>query len=260
MAEEMTEVWRWNVDDVWQSYSSMFQEASLTHQSRNEIERYHHLSAALLFGGCAVESFLNAKMRAYCKGDGVDEDQVLKRLRYTALREKLKKWPSKFCGTAIPEVDINGIVDFLDLRNEVTHRKRKDHSLYKELDETNVHIFVQALQRAMVTVYSGLQESFPYWLLGWNYVGMNGDETHPCLLSNQQFKHSLTRFGFNVPAWEYHAANEWERAYMSNMEGFAVLQAQVYSRCPDIEPRSEQFPQIPRLCKRWWDRAVIQNA
>ena len=260
MAEEMAEVWRWNVDDVWQSYSSMFQEASLTHKSRNEIERYHHLSASLLFGGCAVESFLNAKMRAYCKGEGVDENQVLKRLRYTALREKLEKWPSEFCGTAIPEVDVNCIVDFLDLRNEVTHRKRKDHSLYKELDETNVHIFIQALQRAMVMVYSGFGESFPYWLLGWNYVGMNGDETHPCLLSNQQFKHSLNRFGFNVPAWEYHAANEWERAYMSNLEGFAVLHEQVYSRCPDIEPRSEQFPQIPRLCKRWWDRAVIQNA
>ncbi|MDR4474013.1 MAG: hypothetical protein MRJ92_15665 [Nitrospira sp.] len=165
MAEETTEVWRWNVDDVWQSYSSMFQEASLTHQSMNEIERYHHLSASLLFGGCAVEAFLNAKMRAYCKRECVAEDQVLKRLRYTALREKLEKWPSEFCGTAIPESDVNCIVDFLDLRNEVTHRKRKDHSLYKELDEANIHIFVQALQRAMVTVYAGVGNHSPigYW-------------------------------------------------------------------------------------------------
>lgn len=259
MAKEKTEVWRWNVDDVWQSYSSMFQEASLTHQSMNEIERYHHLSASLLFGGCAVEAFLNAKMRAYFKRECVAEDQVLKRLRYTALREKLEKWPSEFCGTAIPESDVNCIVDFLDLRNEVTHRKRKDHSLYKELDEANIHIFVQALQRAMVTVYARGGESFPYWLLGWNYVGMNGDETHPCLLNNQQFKHSLNHFGFTVPAWEHHAANEWERAHMTSLEGFVALQAQVYSRCPDIEPRSERFPQIPRLCKRWWDRKVTQN-
>ncbi|MFD0930862.1 hypothetical protein ACFQ1T_13820 [Methylophilus glucosoxydans] len=260
MVEEITDIWRWNVDDVWQSYSSMFQEASLTHTSCNEIERYHHLSASLLFGGCAIESFLNAKMRAHCKSKGVDEDQVLKRLRFTNLRDKLERWPSEFCETAITPADINCIADFLDLRNEVTHRKRKDHSLYKELDETNILIFVQALQRAIVTIYSGLGESFPYWLLGWNYVGMNGDETHPCLLSNQQFKHSLNRFGFKVPAWEYHAANEWERAYMSNSEGFTILKEQVYSHCPDIEPRSDRFPGIPRLCKRWWDRSYIKNA
>lgn len=254
-----TEVWRWNVDDVWQSYSSMFQEAFFTLQSRNEIERYHHLSASLLFGGSAVEAFLNAKMRAQCKRNGVEEGKVLKRLRYTVLREKLEKWPAELCGAKIPEPDANCIVDFLDLRNEVTHRKRKDHSLYKELDDANVFVFVEALQRAMVTVYSGLGESFPYWLLGWNYVGMNGDETHPCVLNNQQFKHSLNSFGFNIPAWEYDAANEWERVNMTTMEGFTILKTQVYSHCSDIEPRSERFPHRPRLCKRWWDRSIIQN-
>lgn len=155
MAEETTEVWRWNVDDVWQSYAAMFQEASQTHQSMNEIERYHHLSASLLFGGSAVEAFLNAKMRAYCKREGVAEDKVLKRLRYTALRAKLEKWPSEFCGTAIAKPDVKCILNFLDLRNEVTHRKRKDHSLYKELDEANIHIFVQSLQRAMVGYWDG---------------------------------------------------------------------------------------------------------
>lgn len=53
------EIWRWNVDDVWQSFSSMFQEMSFANNVTNDIARYHHLSARLLFGGCAIESFLN---------------------------------------------------------------------------------------------------------------------------------------------------------------------------------------------------------
>ena len=259
MTTDGSEIWRWNVDDVWQSYSSMYQETSITSQSLNDIERYHHLSASLLFGGCALEAFLNARMRSYCKHLAVDENTVVKRLRYTALREKLEKWPYEFCGVSIAETDVNRIGDFLDLRNEVTHRKRRDHSLYKELDEANILVFVDALQCAMVTVYSGLGESFPYWLIGWNYVGMNGDETHPCLLSNQQFKHSLNRFGLPVPAWDADAADAWERTNMTSLAGFMVLKEQVYSRCPDIEPRIEHFPQMPRLCKRWWDRNLITS-
>lgn len=257
---DVSEVWRWNVDDIWQSYSSMYQEASVTSQSLNDIERYHHLSTSLLFGGCTLEAFLNAKMRSHCKHMAVDENTLIKRLRYTVLREKLEKWPQEFCGVTIAEPDVNCIGDFLDLRNEVTHRKRRDHSLYKELDEANIFVFVNALQRAMVTVYSGLGQSFPYWLFGWNYVGMNGDETHPCLLSNQQFKHSLNRFGFRVPAWEADAADAWERANMASLAGFVTLKEQVYSRCSDIEPRVERFPQMPRLCKRWWDRNLILHS
>ena len=176
-------VWRWNVDDVWQSYSSMYQEMFLAGEAPNDITRYHHLTACLLFGGCAVESFLNANMRAFLTQKEEIEKKILNKLRYTPLRKKMEKWPSDICSVPIEAMDIEAISVFLDLRNEVTHRKRKDHSLYKELDEATPENFVEAVQGAFVAVYSGLDNSFPYWLLGWNFVGMSGDETHPCLIS-----------------------------------------------------------------------------
>jgi hypothetical protein len=37
-------IWRWNVDDVWQSFSSMYQEMSFADRATNDIARYHHLS------------------------------------------------------------------------------------------------------------------------------------------------------------------------------------------------------------------------
>jgi hypothetical protein len=250
-------VWRWNVDDVWQSYSSMYQEAALAGTATNDIARYHHLSASLLFGGCAIEAFLNAHMRAYCEGKGQGESETLKKLRYTPLREKLDGWP-QVLGDAEIEPDYkNTITTFLDLRNEVTHRRRRDHSLYVELDEARIIQFVTALQRTLVSVYVGMRKVFPYWIFGWNYVGFNGDESFPCLLNNQQFQWSLSRIGFDVPAGDYGRANEWEQRYMTSMEGFIAINEHIYNYSPDIEPRSPCFPKIPRLCKKWWDRGLI---
>jgi hypothetical protein len=250
-------VWRWNVDDVWQSFSSMYQEMSFANDATNDIARYHHMSACLLFGGCAIESFSNANMRMYLRKSKEPENKILQRLRYTALREKIESWPAEICGVTIEKRDIEVLFAFLDLRNEVTHRKRMDHSLYRELDEATPVNFVEAAQRAFVSFYEGQGSSFPYWLLGWNFVGMNGDHTHPCLINNQQFQHALNHMGFKVPAWEYYAALEWEEQNMKGIEAFLRLKQDYYAKAPGIEPKSERFPMAPRLCKRWWDRKLI---
>lgn len=250
-------VWRWNVNDVWQSFSSMYQEMAFSDTATNAIDRYHHLSACLLFGGCAIESFLNSSMRAYLKKKEESEDNVIKLLRYTALRKKLESWPFEICGVTIDKQDFDILWGFLDLRNEVTHRKRKDHSLYKELDEASPVNFVEAVQRTFVQFYYGQGTSFPYWLLGWNFVGMNSDYTHPCLINNQQFKHALNNMGFRVPASDYGAANAWEEENMKGIEAFCNLKRDYYFKAPNIEPKSKMFPRAPRLCKRWWDKKLI---
>lgn len=253
-------VWRWNVDDIWQSYSSMYRERHSVDSATNDIERYHHLSASLLFGGCALESFLNTQMRVFLEHSGCDERKIFKALRHTPLRGKAREWASQIGSSDISDADITVIFEFLELRNEVTHRKRRDHSLYKELDEAEVSVFLLAIRNAFLNIYTGLGHSYPYWLLGWNFVGMNNDETHPCLLNNAQFKHALRHMGFDVPAFDYYAAEEWERKHMKTVEGFGRVVRQIYQVAPEIEPRSAIFPTAPRLCKRWWDKALITRS
>lgn len=253
------EVWRWNVDDVWQTFSSTYQEMAFALAANNSVASYHHLSASLLFGGCVVESFLNKQLRMRLEAEGVDEKKIFRRLRHTSLHEKMEKWPDELHQVTLPSEDIETIGQFLDLRNEVTHRKRRDHSLYTELDEADPAIFVKSVQRVLVVVYEGADRCFPYWLLGWNYVGMNGDEAHPALINNQQFKYSLNAMGFRVPAADYYAATEWEEKNMRGLKAFERLRDHIYSRAPDIEPRSPVFNQAPRLCKRWWDEALIRS-
>jgi hypothetical protein len=253
-------VWRWNVDDVWQSFSSMYQEMSFANEATNNIARYHHLSACLLFGGCAIESFLNANIRIHLKQSEEPENKILRRLRYTALREKIESWPFEICEVTIYKGDLEVLLEFLDLRNEVTHRKRIDHSLYKELDEATPVKFVEAIQKAFVQLYHGQGTSFPYWLLGWNFVGFNRDQTHPLLINNQQFKHTLNHMGFKVPAWECHSADAWEEENMKGIEAFLRLKRDYYQKAPNIEPKNKEFPMAPRLCKRWWDKKLILGA
>ncbi|WP_155957845.1 hypothetical protein [Fodinicurvata sediminis] len=256
MAEET--IWRWNVDDVWQTFSSTFQEMTLMHEADNEIIRYHHLSASLLFGGCAIETFLNKQLRACLEEKKSGETQIYKRLRYTSLHEKMEKWPSELYGICLPEHDVETISNALELRNEVVHRKRKDHSLYQELDDTDPVSFVHAVQHIIATTLGASGRAFHYWLLGWNYVGMNGDEAHPFLGSNQQFKYSLNAMGFRVPATDYYAAKAWEAKNMQGLEAFKAMRKQIYDAAPIIEPRHPVF-RSPRLCKRWWDKTVVYS-
>ncbi len=250
-------VWRWNVDDVWQSFSSMFQEMFHANEATNDIVRYHHLTACLLFGGCSIESFMNASMRKYLKASDVPENEIFKRLRNTTLRKKIESWPAEAFGVSLERCDVDVLLDFLDLRNEVTHRKRLDHSLYKELDETPPTHFVEAVQKAFVLFYQGQGVTFPYWILGWNFVGMNGDDTHPCLINNQQFQHALNHMGFRIPAWEYESARAWQEKNMRGIDAFIELKKYYYLNAPDIEPRDQRYPMAPRLCKRWWDKKLI---
>lgn len=252
-------VWRWNVDDIWQSYSSMYQEMQAAGDAINDIARYHHVTACLLFGGCAIEAFLNTQLRRSLEKGETPEKKIFQRLRYTALREKLEGWPMEIAGIAVADKDTQTILEFLDLRNEATHRKRRDHSLYKELDEADPERFLEALQRAFVVIYEALGTSFPYWILGWNFVGMNNDETHPCLTNNGQFKHALRHMGFDVPAWDYDAAKAWEESNMTGLDAFYHLKNEFYDLAPAMQPRSQIAPTAPRLCKRWWDYELVRS-
>ncbi|WP_143613176.1 hypothetical protein [Thiohalospira halophila] len=190
--------------------------------------------------------------------EGKLEQSISNKIRYTALREKIEKWPRRISDAVIDEGDCEVILQFLELRNEVTHRKRRDHSLYKELDDAGTAAYIDAVQRAFVRVFDGVNECFPYWILGWNFVGMNNDDAYPSLLNNGQFKHALQNMGFDVPAWEYYAAEEWELSNMRGLDGLTSLKQEYYARAPDIEPVKKWAPRAPRLCKRWWDSEFIR--
>src|SRR5690606_19301907 len=109
-----------------------------------DVVRYHHLSAALLFGGCAIESFMNQQMRVHLEGSSLGEDEILLCLRRAKLKDKMEKWPREIYGVTLSVEDIGRINKALELRHDVAHRKRRDHSLYLQLDRADIVAFIHS--------------------------------------------------------------------------------------------------------------------
>ena len=252
-------VWRWNSDLTWHYYSSMQFEAHCAQTAWHEFGRYHHLRACIYFGIGTLEAFLNKRIRRFLEGQGVDEAEISRKL-FHSIEDMWTKWVKRIYGkSAIKESGVSDVFKrFKDIRNEITHPTNRDHSIYAHLDIVQPYELLEAVAIGLVSLYEAEQQPFPYWLLGWNYVGMNGDATHPAESNNQNgFLHSLRYMGFKVPAGIAPACEDWERQNMTSLVGFKKLRLDLDMYPEDIEPIQDMFPTRPRLCRRWWDRELI---
>ncbi|MEI7297386.1 hypothetical protein SB783_38680 [Paraburkholderia sp. SIMBA_009] len=254
-----TEHWRFNSSIPWHYFSSAVYESVLARESTNQFQKYHHLRSCTYFSVCCFEAFLNAMMREKLGQDGLAEGNILKKLRFGKLAEKLQQWPSEVSGKQIeiPSHLLDVFNTFQSLRNEVTHAKTRDHSVYVELDRLRPDQIIDALARVMVMVYEAKGCAFPYWLLGWNFVGVGGDPGHPLESTNLNgFVHSLRSLGIGFN--NYGSDFAWEKKAMTSIKGYEELKRILSQVQVDIEPKSDRFPFKPRLTRRWWDVEVVR--
>lgn len=212
----------------------------------------------MYFGIGAIEAFLNERMRRKMKFEKAEEDYIYKRLRSTRFSIKLTIWPSELSGhkVVIPKDMMELINVYGDLRGEVTHPKRKDHSIYKDLEGVNITKMPTVVAEYIISTLNECGETFPYWLLGWNYIGMGRDEGIPALINNQQFIYSMAAFGFRVPVPIADGMRRWEQENMSTVDGFRALYKALNS-LQHCEFKIARFPHKPRLCRKWWDEIHI---
>lgn len=254
-----SEYWRFNSNIVWHYYSSAFYESALAAESSNSFQKYHHLRACTYFSVCCFEAFLNGMMREKLTQDGLDEKGILQKLRGVNLEKKIRNWPSHICckPVVIPDHIIVTFKDFQQIRNEVTHAKNRDHSIYADLDRMEPALIVDAVARLIVITLSAKSRPFPYWLLGWNYVGLNGNPAHPFEGNNLNgFVHSLRNLGIQFN--NYGSDVVWEEKAMTTMKGYNELKDILSQIATDIEPHDIRFPQKPKLTRRWWDVSVVR--
>lgn len=252
-------VWRWNVNSVWENFSSLCQEATLAKEAVNDFRRYHHTKAALFFGVNCIESFFNQLMREHLAGQGIEEDAIRKKLRNASFKHKLEKWIEELCeNPIIPEEETTRLLEwYRETRNEVTHPKNKDHSIYLDLDKVRFTDFQTTVAEYMVRIHEARKEVFPYWLFGVNFVGMNGDYRYPCLSNNMDFLGALRWMGVRGIPSPVGEANKWLQVCMGSLKGYREGVAVVKKL--GCESRYIEYPAKPRLCWRWWDDQHIKN-
>lgn len=200
-------------------------------------------------------------MRKHLSTKGIDEETIYKKLRNATFKEKLNKWVIELCDNPIiPEEETNRLLDwYRETRNEITHPKNKDHSIYRDLDKVRFTDFQGTIAEYMIRIHEARGEVFPYWLFGINFVGMNGDYRYPCLENNIQFLWSLRWMGVNsIPLpGIVEEADKWLKACMGSLKGYREgLEIVKKLGC---EARYIEYPSKPRLCVRWWDDDHIKN-
>lgn len=254
------EHWRWNSNITWHYFSSMYHETHCALNANNDFMKYHHRRSALYYAVGTIESYLNSERRKFLENAGTEESQIQKQLKDTRLPDKRKKWPEEMYGSNFNLDD--SIVQIFEKyakdRNEITHPKNRDHSIYAELDNMDDIALRDSVAKSLVSLHAAKNTPFPYWVLGWNFVGMNNNPAYPFEGNvHNGFLHSLQAMGYRVPASDYGSAKTWVEANMTTLAGFENLKKVLDAYPHDIEPCSEWLPMKPRLCRRWWDHQFI---
>ena len=242
----------WSVNPAWQNFSSLFREARSADGAPTDMERSHHLTAALYFGIATLEAFLNREMRSHLKGSK-SEDEIFDVLRKGRFLTKLDRWPAEIVGTqlAFSQQQRDLIELCNDVRGDLTHPKTSGRDIYDRLLEVSPSELVDAVASYMVVFHAAQGSRYPYWIFGWNYLNPRPDSHEIFLCNDQQFCFSLRALGFDVPASDWARSEAWKDRYFKSIDGYKAIK-DALERAPACEPKYDRFPFQPKLCRGWW--------
>lgn len=239
------------LDPSWQNFCSLYREACATDEVVTAVEKSHHMMAALYFGIAALEAFLNRQMRTHLQ-DSKPPDDVLKLLRRTEFRKKLKDWPIEITRQPLlaPVEALDLILLCNDVRGDLTHPKATGHLIYEKLLTVRATDVVTAVAKYIVAFHQAQGTTFPYWVFGWNYLNPRTDSHDIIVINEQQFLFSLAALGYQVPL-QWPQSESWTSEYLGTLKGYTAIQTALLGthRC---EPKDVRFPHQPKLCRRWW--------
>lgn len=260
----------WLIYPTWQAFSSFFREVTIANEEKSDFLKYHHLTSSLYYAISFVEALLNEKYRLRLISLGKNEKDIIFILRRGAsasnrnerrnFEQKFSDWPTLICNKEIKVSDDlkRTLVEFNEIRGNLTHPKSRGHDVYTRLENINLQQLFETLVEYAIMIFAGLEEEYPYWLFGWNYLNPSKVAIDPSRINNQEFVHSLAHFGFDIRSFDAGANNAWRAASMTNFEGYRKV-TQFLSQCRECEPLDPQFPFRPRLVKKWWDSTIFEK-
>jgi hypothetical protein len=231
----------------------MYRESISAAETRTEMHRFHHLTAALYFGIASLEAFLNRQMRSHLSPDLGDE-AIYRKLRAPIIFvKKLHEWPKEILSSplVIDENTRELLRLFNEIRGDLTHPKTSGRDIYERLDAVNAADIHMAVATYIVSFLAARGEDFRYWLFGWNYQNPGSRTQEIAIINNQQFLFSLSHLGVEVPTYDPTTSAAWQQRYMRSIEGFGEIK-RVLDGFDYCEPKDPRFPYKPNLCRRWW--------
>jgi hypothetical protein len=210
------------------------------------MERLHHTAASLYFGIAALEAFVNSKLRKKMQESNFPEPEILKKLKYRNILDKLTASPVEVLGKALAlsSQALGVIRSYNAVRGEITHVKVAGRSIYQQLDSVEPLTLIDSVAEYIVRFHELESSPYPYWIFGWNYLNPRTNSYEIILQHNDQFCYSLQAIGFKVSIPPY------SEAEFLSFERYQFLK-QALSSVQSCEPKWI-FPFKPILCQRWW--------
>lgn len=234
-------------DAVWLNFSFMVRESITATEVKTGMEKSQHLTSAVYFGTVALEAFLNEQMRAHMTSE--PEEAIVNKLRRAVLKDKIKKWPLELLGKSlnINSKTLDLITEFHGARDDLTHPKKHGYDAYSRLNGIDPMTVIDSTAEYFVRFHEEKQTRYPYWLFGWNYLNPRPDSCAIFVVNSDAFCWSLQGLGFRVSPSD----DRWQDQYLGTYDGYLMVKLALDSidRC---EPKFDQFPYKPILCRRWW--------
>jgi hypothetical protein len=253
LEDQCVEAWRWNVNPAWTHFSAMIQDGYLFSEAHTEFEKHRISKSCLYFGVAAVEAFINQELRDIMRKAGQSDDEIFNTLK--GGKNKIK-WLDKSPFSVLSN-DVNYTLFnyFKEIRNEVTHPKRKDQLIHDYLNITKPQEFINIVKYILVKMCELQGKEFQYWMLGWNYVGLNNNALELFLGGNlQSFYHSLR--AMHIEGYDFTNQINFSTKHMNNYDAFLRLQKKLDEFPFDIELK-RAYKNPPRLTRKWWDKQII---
>jgi len=174
--------------------------------------------------------------------------------------KKFAEWPTLIAGkeVKVSEQLRKTLSEFNKVRGLLTHPKTRGYEVYADLEAIDGQQLLESVAEYAIAVFGAVNERYPYWLFGWNYLNANAAGFDPFRINDGQFLHSLDYLGLKVPSFDANAAKAWKEVHLKSFESYKRI-ARFLSTCPPCEPFDPQFPHRPRLVKHWWDAEVFEK-
>jgi hypothetical protein len=246
----------WALNHTWRNFCSMYREGTSADEACSKMDRAHHKSAAAYFGICALEAFINSKMRVHLSPT-LSEEKIIEKLRGSKpnLSSRLRDWPVVILGRKLDATQstFNLIEEIIDDRHHLTHSKTVGFETYDRLTQLDATKIISSVADYIVQYCQAENVQFPYWVFGWNYLNPS-EEGSPTLMNNQQFSISLHSMGVITLTPLELRLTTWHEKNMKSYSSYESL-SRLLAATEICQPKSRPYPRQPILCRRWWEQS-----
>ncbi len=246
--------WRWNVDPTWGNFSAMIQDDFFARQANTIYDKHRLSKSCLYFAVATVEAFINKELYLFLASQKTEKKEILQIL--TNAKKRLAKLQETSFSTLYHHKEYKRYEYYKEIRNEATHPVRQDQLIGDYLDIVDTGEIVKLVKYLLIKTCEMQDKVFPYWMLGWNYIGFNFNKMEPFLSNNLNgFYYSL--IAMKIEGFDCQYPMSFENKYMKKYEDFLKFEVALAEYPFEVEPASKIFPDKPRLTRKWWDHSVL---